>query len=242
MINLCNRIVRGIVLAAFASLATVQVAQADSLTNSFFHKDQHRGHDGEGCNGGGNGPACGLSDTKYFYDFMDDGERDDPSSWIRLSSSDDNNNNDDNNYNKVNLSIDYKVDSGWNVDSAWLRVWLKDDARNTSDVTGDNRDGTEYAVYTKIEGQSVTMTDQEVSGADWYLSYDVTSLLNGSPFTATLKALSGDFKYLNAELKLDLSTAPCPPVATVPLPAALPLMLSGLGVLGFASRRRKETV
>lgn len=38
------------------------------------------------------------------------------------------------------------------------------------------------------------------------------------------------------------ATPPPPVVATTPLPAALPLMLSGLGVLGFASRRRREAV
>ena len=39
-----------------------------------------------------------------------------------------------------------------------------------------------------------------------------------------------------------LFTAQISSPSAVPLPAALPLMLSGLGVLGFATHRRKETV
>jgi hypothetical protein len=41
-------------------------------------------------------------------------------------------------------------------------------------------------------------------------------------------------------LGADLSLPPAPPPTPTPLPATVPLFLSGLGVIGFAARRRKN--
>jgi hypothetical protein len=63
------------------------------------------------------------------------------------------------------------------------------------------------------------------------LGFDIGSLMAG-------KTISLDYSYVMGG---SLGTVDLPPgPSTVPLPAALPLMLSGLGVLGLAARRRKD--
>jgi hypothetical protein len=88
-----------------------------------------------------------------------------------------------------------------------------------------------------IEGTPVSTQWWAIDGQDWYMAYDVTNLLNGTPFTASILA-SGDFYFKNARLDLDYKTADCPP--PVPLPAAA--WLFGSALLGFVSLSNRRKV
>lgn len=71
-----------------------------------------------------------------------------------------------------------------------------------------------------------------------FTNYTLSFLANASGvYNVNFQNLSND----NIGILLDNVKVDSVPSA-VPVPAALPLMLSGLGVLGFAARRRKEKV
>ncbi len=77
------------------------------------------------------------------------------------------------------------------------------------------------------------LSGQNDGNGDWAIGigFDIGSLLAG-------KSISLDYSYVMGG---SLDTVDLPPdPSAVPLPAALPLMLSGLGVLGLATRRRKD--
>ncbi len=100
---------------------------------------------------------------------------------------------------------------------------------------------------TAFDGVQITVNDG--SGDQSFLLYDVvngtgsnaagfagfvgTGSIASISFTGVGGAGGDSFYFDNATFALGSSTA------TVPLPAALPLMLAGFGALGFASRRRK---
>ncbi|MEX2518511.1 MAG: PEP-CTERM sorting domain-containing protein [Paracoccaceae bacterium] len=65
-------------------------------------------------------------------------------------------------------------------------------------------------------------------------SFDFDFFAQGESFGAGASATLSEFFVV-----LGFDSAFVPPVSSVPLPAALPLMLGGIGLLGFAARRRR---
>jgi hypothetical protein len=151
-----------------------------------------------------------------------------------------------------NITIDYKLESNWTINSAQLWLRAVDDFRGghctgnqcrDSKAKAGGRDRSEKAQISSIEGQGGNWTSTEINGYAWYNLLDVTAfLLNDSnkSFSALLKASQGgDFWYKNAKLVIDYNVKgdPVPPAA-VPIPSAI--WLFGSALLGLTGLRRKS--
>jgi hypothetical protein len=148
------------------------------------------------------------------------------------------------------ISIDYKIESNWTINSAQL--WLRavddfksghcsgDDCRDVRNG-GKNRggkDGMEKAKISKIEGQKGHWASMEIDDYTWYNLMDVKTYLladTDNVFSAVLKASRGaDFWFKNAKLVIDYD------IKAVPLPSAI--WLFGSVLLGMTGLKRKSAV
>jgi len=95
------------------------------------------------------------------------------------------------------------------------------------------------------DGGSEGFGDGSISGLDSYLSLDLSV---GSYVLAI-----GNWRFSESEARSGINdsmffgsfanyriTVTTPDTATVPLPASVPLLMAGLGILGFAGRRKRK--
>jgi hypothetical protein len=149
-----------------------------------------------------------------------------------------------------NISIDYKLESNWTINSAQLWLRAVDDFKGghcsgnkCRDGRTGGRDRSEKAQISNIEGQNGKWASTEINGYTWYNLLDVTTFLlddTNKSFSALLEASQGgDFWYKNAKLVIDYSIKgdPVPPAA-VPIPSAI--WLFGSALLGLTGLKRKS--
>jgi hypothetical protein len=155
------------------------------------------------------------------------------------------------------ISIDYKVNSNWTINSAHLWVKAVDDYKGGTcsgnrckDVKRGGKDSKERISISNVEGRKANLTSKQIDGETWYDLLDVTStLLNdtNNNFSAKLTAFGkNDFWFKNAKLVIDykpkdsgapISSEANPPPAAVPLPSAI--WLFGSALLGLTGFKRK---
>lgn len=146
--------------------------------------------------------------------------------------------------NTQTINIGYDLNPNWNITSASLSLKLADDScvggHGTACPDTHNYDFSEIADITKIENQTVNVTGVEVGSYGWY-NFAISNLTDflqlpySTPFTAILKAETGDFWYKNAKINITYSE-----VSSVPVPAAAWLFGSGLAGLIMTRRNQKS--
>jgi hypothetical protein len=150
------------------------------------------------------------------------------------------------------FTINYTLGSNWIINSA--KLWLRavDDYQgnhcsapnqNSTNCNDDNKpwtpqDPSEQARIAVIEGIVGSYgTPVEINNFKWYdLNINVASYLSNADkkFSATIKAVCGDFWYKNAKIVIDYDLKP------VPVPAAI--WLFGSALLGLTGMRRKSVI
>jgi hypothetical protein len=134
-----------------------------------------------------------------------------------------------------NVSIDYALGTDWTINSATF--WIK-----AVDDWNDLQSPDEQARVTKIEDIDGNYGETEIDGYGWYFGLDVLDYLLNShttPFTATINAQKGDFRYQNAKIDIDYTVNP---PSQVPVPAAIWLFGSAMvGLAGFSRRKAGGT-